>query len=192
MLGTLHGTLKKGKIPLARGPPSPPTPDGIAASLPSWLRASVPYDKLSEPHTHRCWGCHQSNTTHTVQALSAECQGSRKQEGGNQRERWQTRKVLGHLLCFLKHDMTSHDKKTGLAPRVNEELARWPGGEILNWAENKWVGGSSHLKMFKAKHDLSCSAHMPKSREEEFWIRSSWHTWGTPPQAALIPLGTYT
>lgn len=87
VLGTLHGTLKKGKIPLARGPPSPPTPDGIAASLPSWLRASVPYDKLSEPHTHRCWGCHQSNTTHTVQALSAECQGSRKQEGGNQRER---------------------------------------------------------------------------------------------------------
>lgn len=73
--------------------------------------------------------------------------------------------------------MTSHDKKTG---------------EILNWAQNMGVGGSSHLKMFKAKQNLSCPAHMPKSRREEFWVRSSWHTWGTPPQASLIPLGTYT
>lgn len=141
VLGTLHGTLKKGKIPLARGPPSPPTPDGIAASLPSWLRASVPYDRLSEPHIHAHTnigaGVANKATPHTQfkhSVQSVRVAGSKNVATGEKGDRAEK---LGHLLCFLKHDMTSHDKKTGLAPRVKEELARWPGGEILNWDENK-------------------------------------------------------
>lgn len=37
--------------------------------------------------------------------------------------------MLGHLLCFVKHDMTGQYKKTGLDPRGSEELAQRPGEE---------------------------------------------------------------
>ena len=56
---TLHS--QRGKIPSARGPSSPSTMDGTAASLPSWFRPQGPHDGLAEPYaTHGGPSIHSS------------------------------------------------------------------------------------------------------------------------------------
>jgi len=91
-----------------------------------------PRDRLSEPHTadihtHGQLGLPpKKHHTHSSSTQCIRVAGSKNMATG---ERGDSRKVLGHLLCFLKHDMTNHDKKTGLAPRGSEELAQWPREE---------------------------------------------------------------